>query len=412
MPKTGKNVSIPTKLLATGLALAVTVVVCGTAATIVASSQLATKPEPLADAPNLRQIERTVFRDASESGLLIDSLVAPLGAARSAAPEDVALLTGLFATRAAHGSAWDAVSPSSFPSPPLAPAIRTLPVRFGLDSLKPSELAAAVADTASPWLPVFRRWARSRPLPPLWGYRAGLPGVTTLSDLPERDFGAMRALFAANDLAALLALRSGHATIAMERARENLSASRHFLEQPLLYDAVIGRHFLHRAAELLALSADAAGDSAVNRQARRLDVAAARFDNSLTRWLQQEEANPRTSSAVDIAANRNLPPSIRIEAVAPIVTGGCRNTREVVFGFSESRADAVQRAGRALADIPRSGELIALYRRQLDMIALEPEQHLPAGGKQSVELAALGALDWIVPPGVRARIALCNAWGM
>jgi hypothetical protein len=97
---------------------------------------------------------------------------------------------------------------------------------------------------------------------------------------------------------------------------------------------------------------------------------------------------------------------------SPIVLGGCRHVREVVFGFSHARRAAVERAAVALSDIPRSQELAALYVKQLDQITGDPEQQVPgmSTGK-SVRLSSLGSLDWIVPPGVRARVAMCSAWG-
>jgi hypothetical protein len=412
MPQSGKHVSIPTKLLATGLACAVTLVVCATAATIIASSELAAKPEQAVIALSPRDIEGDFFRDAGPTAALIDSLLAPLGAARDANAEDVALMMALVAGHAPIRGAWDVRGSAALVTRvPRAPA-RILPVRAALDSLSASEFVAAMSDTGSAWMPVYRRWARSRPLPALWGYRRGLTGVQTVSELPARNFDALRALFSVNDNVALVALRAGDDRGALTHARENLSASRHFLEQPTLNDALMGRHFARRAAQLMAIAATHGGDDIVLHQALRLDSASSRFDLRVIKWLYQQQANPHAVSAVEVAADRALPPAIRVGAMMPIVTAGCRDTREIVFGFSHARPDVLQRAARAVADIERAGELADLYRRQLDDIRVDPERHavaLPV--KQSIELAGLGALEWMVPPGVRARIALCTAWG-
>lgn len=372
MPKSATNVSIPTKLLATALALASVVVVCGTAATVVVSAGVvAKKPHTNLPVPDWSRVARTTFRDKGATAALFDSLTAPMGSPGTADPTDLALMVALL------------------------------------------ERKVAIGDTASQWMPVFRRWARSAPLPSLWTFRAGLPGVETLLDLPALGYGDLRALFTINENAARAAFKNGQLQIAAERARENLAASRHFIEQPRMLDALVGRRFARQALTLLTQSAGKAGDTLTVAQARRLEAAAGSYDNAIVQWSRQEESDPGSTASETIAANTSLPPALRVEALLPIVVGGCRNTRELVFGFSYSRRDALNRAAASLADINRASELAALYVAQFEVFQQEPEALAQRiGMHETGAFAELGSFDWIIPPSVRARIVLCKLWGI
>ena len=237
-----------------------------------------------------------------------------------------------------------------------------LSIAFALDSMRPDQIARAEADTGSDQAMLFRRWALSRPLPSLWGYRAMLPGVRNASELAPRDPARLRALFAMNDDAALLALRSGDYASAAERARESLAASRHLLEEPRMPDALMGVRFARRAAQLIAAAAQRTGDHTLFAQASRLDADASQSDVSILKWVVQQEANPDSKAALSISSNKLLMPGLRVEVMHPIAMGGCRNIREVVFGFSDARRVALGTVAQSISDIPRANELAVALR--------------------------------------------------
>ncbi|MEO7360587.1 MAG: hypothetical protein ABI120_09660 [Gemmatimonadaceae bacterium] len=86
MPSAGRNISIPTKLLATGVACALAIVVCGTAATVVVASNvknmLGNPARALVLTPGYRanSAPERSFEDAGATARTLDSLIAPLGA--------------------------------------------------------------------------------------------------------------------------------------------------------------------------------------------------------------------------------------------------------------------------------------------------------------------------------------------
>jgi hypothetical protein len=412
MPDSGTNVSTSTKLLASGLALAVALVVCATAATVTLSSEISRKRDRTASAPDITALERETFRDRGTTAALIDSLLAPLGPLPDAPPELVAAVAAFVADDTMPARVWEASASDVLTAPRHLAPWPMLSIEAALTSMSPTQLVEAAADTNSHEATVFRRWARSRPLPPMWGYRAGLPGVQNIAELPGRNPAYLRALFATNDDATLLLLRDGNNVAAMDRARESLAASRHLLEQPRLTDALLGARFARRAAQLLAVAAARSNDSATTAQATRLDSLAEHSHPDVRQWIAQEQADANSTVAVQVSSNKELMPALRIEAMYPIVMGGCRNIREVVFGFSNARRNALNRAALAVEDIPRSGELAAMYQSLFDALTRDAEvqaQKLRATtGSKSRHTVNM---DWIVPPSVRARIALCNAWG-
>ncbi|MEP6764212.1 MAG: hypothetical protein ABJB66_07885 [Gemmatimonadaceae bacterium] len=411
MQPTGSGFSIPTKLLATGVACAVAVVVCGTAATVVAASNATRKQPPTAGAarPDFDRFALESFRDAGSIRALLDSLVAPLDIRGAANPNDIATIASATSQGSRASQVWDIALREVLPTMSPTPFASVGVLDTSWENLSVERTVRAERDSATPWLPVFRRWARSQPMQPLWGYRKGLPGVRDIHDLPLRNFRPILTLYSANESAAYLQLRDGKSGMAVEHARENISASRHFLEQPFLFDALLGRILVKRSASLLAVAAARAGDSATARQARRLLTAAKHNDDMqpLRQWLRQQEGISNSTAAEEIAANVALAPSIRIEAIQSIVVGACGSTPEIVFGFNGARRVALNKTANALHDLNRADEIANGYVRLFDQLAEDPVSYVD----RYVKPVQDGAFDWIVPPGVRARIDFCAMQG-
>ncbi|MEO7359759.1 MAG: hypothetical protein ABI120_05480, partial [Gemmatimonadaceae bacterium] len=129
---------------------------------------------------------------------------------------------------------------------------------------------------------------------------------------------------------------------------------------------------------------------------------------SSVRTLAQGSADPSSPVALAFIANGENHPALRVDAMRTITMGGCRRLPEIVFGFSSVRREALVRAGASLADIGRGDELAAREQRVFDYvntIDAVPDS-LPKNGVFESS-ALLNAFAWIVPPGVRARAALC-----
>lgn len=415
MRQAGSTISIPTKLLATGVACALAVVVCGTAASVVVASDATRRLRTYSDARkevSLKYSANKPFRDVGPTARLIDSLLAPLGIHGQASPLDVAVITSLNNLGKSKSVVWD-VTPIAEGVGPVPEPHRQRPrLERAFDTtLSPSWIAAAATDTATPWLPLFRRWARSNPLPSLWGYRLGLPGVRDARDLPIRSYSLFRSLFQINEEAGVLALQQGRNEVAAERALENISASRHFLEQPIIIDALVGRSQFRRGLRLLSLAAAGMNDSATLRIASRLDTAAKNFVFG-PRQLVAESEDPNSRAAEQVIANLAIHPSFRIEALSSIVMGGCRNTPEIVLGFKESRREAMLRAVQTVSDIPRGSELARQYTKYLEYaMSSEHADVEPVKGSVLDRNELLKLFSWIIPPGVRARAKLCLEQG-
>lgn len=408
MPQAG-SISIPTKLLATGVACAVAVVVCSTAATVVVASDVTNKMNRGGRAQGLTAGDaaggRAPFRDTGATAQAIDSLLAPLGAPQSIDLSTVAKLNA-FNSAQAPNPIWTAV-PADLPAPVPVTKYRRTPADAG--GMTFEELEVAATATTDPWLPLFRAWARGPRQPALFGYRVGLPGPPDDRALPIRSYGPWRALFAENEYALRSALEAGRHTEAMQHALENVAAARQFIEQPVLIDAMVGRTYLMRSLKLVAVVANRSGDTATANRALRLDVAArSMLNTSGLRALAQESGNPESTAALEFIGNRQHHPALRVDAMRTITMGGCRRLPELVFGFSSARRGALQVAAAGLSDIQRGDELAAREQRVFDYVSSvnSAPDVLP---KNSVleKNVLLNTFAWIVPPGVRGRVALC-----
>ncbi|MEP6834614.1 MAG: hypothetical protein ABJB74_14560 [Gemmatimonas sp.] len=417
MRPAGPSISIPTKLLATAVACAAALVVCGTAATVVVAAAVTNKLNPkraeIVAAYRGNSVPGHAFRDIGSTALALDSLVAPLGPVRTLSSTVVASLAALNLD-SSNIQLGQSGSRLALPGPVPDVLHQRPKLSLTADSLRLIDPSAIRAATRDPWLPLFREWARAPRQPALWSHSAGLPAPTVIVETPLRTVGPWRVLFAENEFSALLALREGDRVAAMERARENVAAARNFIEQPIVIDAVIGRIFLRRSLKVLAFVASSSGDSTTARQASRLDTAATNFLGTFNRLsLLEDESNANSQSSETFAANRSMHPSLRIESLSTITWGGCHNLPELVFGFNEKRRAAMKRAVANVRDIDRGTELGARQEKLLEYV-MDLRNGREADALKSIfgRGTLLSAFSWIVPPGVRARAAVCLEQGL
>ncbi len=419
MPPAGPSISIPTKLLATGVACALVIVVCGTAATVVVASNVTNtlgavgRTQLISGAHRAGTAPENSFRDTGATAAALDSLVAPLGTPMPVAKELVDSLAGLRADSSTHEIS-QAVTEVAAPAVPPDVLRRRMVLPFSLNGLSLPDLANLRQDAQDPSLPLFRRWARGPKQPNLWRYPTGLPDASDARDFPIRAFLPWRVFFAENESASLLALHDGNSAMALERARENVAGARHFAEQPVVIDALLGQIFLRRSLQVLAFVATSTGETITAMRARQLDSAAKNYAVMFSvKSLAAPESDADSRAAEEFAADRNIHPSLRVQSLAMITLGGCRSLPELVFGFSERRRDAMSRAVANIQDIDRGAELAARQQKFLDhaLTLREPSTNNVAQtilGRNVI----LSAFPWIVPPGVRARAALCLELGL
>lgn len=313
--------------------------------------------------------------------LLLDSLIAPLGAS---VPLDS---SRLFRFVALTGKA--SPTPSWIAEPDSAPA--------------PASPHTVSRET----LTLFRAWARSAPLPVFWGYRHGFGQPVAIYELPLRRAAVFRSLWRANAADADSALSHGHTDAALERARENLAGARHLLGQPFAIDAMIGVAQLRESARLLARVAASTQDPRLTGAAERLQMLAHAHQPippGNVAWLMRAAADPASDSLVRLAADRSAHPARRLLMTELLPAGACFNPREMLFGISDEHRATMDRLLVALADIPRIGELHEPLVRMFDYAdgdspLARPPRHRGLGE---------WLLDVVLPDGITARIRWCR----
>ncbi len=109
-----------------------------------------------------------------------------------------------------------------------------------------------------------------------------------------------------------------------------------------------------------------------------------------------------------VAANRSLAPSVRLAAVRSALFGGCQSTREVLFGATATRQDAVQSMVASIADLPRAATIAPLTRRALELFTAGTA---PTSTRfRQVNTPWSATLSWMVPTAVRNRRAFCDRY--
>jgi hypothetical protein len=240
----------------------------------------------------------------------------------------------------------------------------------------------------------------------MWGYRDGLPGVESTFDLPLRRFRGARQLMQLNELAGRLALRAGDHASATQRGLENVAASRHYLDSPIIVDFLVGRSIALDGARLVADAARAAGDTRQLARAEELERLATNNASSLLalqRAAERDAASPSGTLAMELFDDDKLPFAVRVEILYANVLGGCGHTREVLFGFSPERESRLAALAAKHRDHPAFGPMLELIPRAARRVREAPTSLLSPDVWPSA-----GVLDVLLPESVAARTVLCQ----
>ena len=196
------------------------------------------------------------------------------------------------------------------------------------------------------------------------------------------------------------------------RARETIAGARHLLEQPRPVDALVGRAMLSDGAMLLARAALQANQPSLNSAAKRLLTLARQLQPVPLGFYTMNNGDANDARLLDIARDRTLHPAARFVTIELMVAGACHRTREVLFGPSAARHDAVNEMINATRDIPRLVELRASFHRTLDKLERSPTTFMgdatAAPANTSIPQTLLRLL---VPGKVQARIYACTLSG-
>jgi hypothetical protein len=405
----------PTVILATLAAIAIALAVCATAATVIAASDVTRERERLREHGAVASVSAAEARDALSTmpslRATVDSLSAPLAPFAAADSLTIALMTVQWDSRPPQHRAVFAPArvdeqPVDAPTSSLDELNAVLRAMRGEGMLDSAQVARVLADTTSSWLAVWRRFARSAPLPPLWGYRDGLPGVTSSFDLPSRSYTGARHLQLLNEAVGRHALARGDAATAAQRGRENLAATRHYLESPMLADFLFGRSLASTASRLLADAARTMADSATLALASTLEQLAAPTSASfmaLNRAAERDAASPSGTLAMELFDDDKLPFAVRVEILYATLSGACGHTREVLFGFSPEREQRLATLAAAHRDHPAFGPLLGLMPAAARRVREAPTSLLSPDVWPTA-----GALAGLLSDAVAARAALCQ----
>ena len=399
------------------MAIAIALAVLATAATVIVASDVTRERERLQEAGIVTALgldeARAQLAGHVSLRALVDTLVAELAPFEAADQGTIERMTVLWGGARQERAAFaPSASDDSLPAPATdgATLVGLLQMLAGepVDSAaRPAAdaLPRALADTASPWLATWRRFARSTPLPAFWGYREGLPGVTSAFDLPTRNVSGANHLLRLNELAGRVALRDGDVGAARQRGLENLAASRHYLDSPVLLDFVMGRSFALSGARLVGAAARASGDTATLRRVAALEQSAgsALAFTALRRAAERDAASPDGTLAYELFDDEKLPYAVRVEILYATISGACNHTREVLFGFDagrEARLSALAETHRAH---PVMGRALTLVPAAARRVREAPTSLLP-----DALWPTAGLLDGLLPERVAARAVLCQ----
>lgn len=405
----------PTVILATLAAIAIALAVCATAATVIVASDVTRERERVQAHGAVASVPVSEARAALATmpslRATIDSLAAPLAPFAPADSITVALMTVQWDSRPAQHRAVFAPSridahPASTPASSLSDLNTVVLALRGERAPDVALRARVLADTTTPWLATWRAFARSAPLPPLWGYREGLPGVTSSFDLPVRGYNGVKHLQLLNEIVGRVALEGGDAHAALQRARENVAATRHYLDSPLLVDFTFGRSLAVQAGRLIADAARALGDSATLSLALSLETLAANGSASflaLSRAAERDAASPAGTLAMELFDDDKLPFAVRVEILYATIAGACGHTREVLFGFAPEREQRLADLAARHRDHPAFGPLLGLMPAAARRVRENPTSLLSPDVWPTA-----GAMDGLLPDAVAARALLCQ----
>lgn len=405
----------PTVILATLAAIAIALAVCATAATVIVASDVTRERERVQEHGAVASVSVSDAHAALSTmpslRATVESLSAPLAPFAPADSHTIALMTVQWDSRPAQHRAVFAPARlddqlADAPTSALDDLNAVLRGLRGEAAIDSAQMARVLADTTSSWLAAWRRFARSTPLPPLWGYREGLPGVTSSFDLPLRSFNGVRHLQLLNEAVARLALARGDAATALARGRENVAATRHYLDSPILADFVFGRALALSASRLLAEAARALDDRATLTLAttlEQLSVSTSTSFMALSRAAERDAASPSGTLAMELFDDDKLPFAVRVEILYATLSGGCGHTREVLFGFSPEREQRLTTLAATHRAHPVFGPMLGLMPAAARRIREAPTSLLSPDVWPTA-----GALDGLLPEAVAARAVLCQ----
>ncbi len=401
----------PSVVLATLAAIAIALAVCATAATVIVATDVTRERGANTATPQLSLAQARASLEAMLSLRgVVDSMTARMGDLPPTDSATIALATRLWDTSTTRHPAWIAVpagaTPSSSPSGELTVLIEQVRKLRADSAQNAVDLASVARDTLSPWMAVWRKLAHSAPLAAMWGYQKGLPGVSTAADLPIRNYAALRQLYLLNELSGWIALRRGEPGVALLRALENLSASRHFLDAPVLVDVLAGRTIAAAAGRLAGDAARALGDRSMVTMATQLDQLAqpgASGFMALQQAAERDAADPNAPLAFELFDDEKLPFAVRVEILYAVVSGACNHTREVLFGFSPEREARLRALATRYQSHPTLGPILGLMPGTARLVRENPMSML-----RSTDFPTAGTFDFLLPEGVAARAVVCQ----
>jgi hypothetical protein len=309
--------------------------------------------------------------------------------------------------------------------------VQPLSAEAPLDSVLMAQVVALLArpEEAYAWIPhpppdtsraaamvVYRHWANALPWPSLWGLRSSLSPIPDSHGLPAIEVSRLKRLWKQNEEDADTALMRGDAATALTRARENLSVARHLAWQPIPLEAMVGRVMISDAAKLLDRAALQADQPSLHTAAQRLRQSAQSYlPIPAGAWgaTPLRHSAPDDATLLNISRDRSLHPATRVIAMQLLVANTCLSTRDVLFGPSSARRDALDRMIDVTRDVPRVAELQVLWHRTLDRLTDDPASMLRSARVRPPQSESWSAalLRSVVPAKVQARIDYCRLAG-
>ncbi len=404
----------PSAILATLAAIAIALAVCATAATIIVATDISRERGKAQSTVFLSPLTVAEAR-ASLSAMgglreAVDSLVATLAPFTPIDSVTLQRIANQWRPDHAKPSLFvtlpDSLQPGDPPVATLTALNQQVDALYSDSAHNEIELAEVARDTSSSWLAVWRSFARSEQLPALWGFRDGVALVRIPGAPVTRRTSGVIHLSRMNELAGLLALRQGDASAALTRGLENMAASRHFLDSPLMSDFLTGRALATAGARLSRAAAITLGDSAMLQRLTAFDQLVGDDRASflvLYRAAERDAADPEAPMAMELFDDEKIPFAVRVEILYAIVQGACGHTREVLFGFDAKREAHLRSLAEAYAGHATLGPIL----QQLPATARRARE-APASLLNESQWPTSGALDFLLPEGVAARAVGCQ----
>jgi len=209
-----------------------------------------------------------------------------------------------------------------------------------------------------------------------------------------------------NELAGRVALQRGDHAAAERRGRENVAASRHYLDSPLLADFVFGRGLALAGARLVAAAAAAGGSASTRRQAEALAAyaqAGGSAFRALRRAAERDAASPSGTLAYELFDDEKLPFAVRVEILYATIDGACHHTREVLFGFDPRREARLAELAARHAGHPVMGDALRLIPA-----AARRAREVPSSLLRPDAAPMPAVLERLLPEPVAMRAVLCE----